>query len=153
MSLHVSVHAMPPGPWPTRSIEFLGVPFAVLDLPPGSLSSPLGVSFESVGEQLASQPRCFFEPDGSFTWPGETDGVAWQIDGMLFDLAGAIRYVELKLSGQGAPLDFVLSSLGWPAAPLAFTLVREGVALAEPEFRRYAASLPAMPLSVGRDAP
>ena len=139
MILHVSVHAMPLGRWATRSIILLGVPFETLELPPGSLSSPLGVSFESVGDRLASQPRCFFEPDGSFTWPGETDGAAWQIDGMLFDLAGAVRYIELKLSGRDAPLDFMLASLGWPAAPLAFTLVREGVTLVEAEFRRYTA--------------
>lgn len=69
------------------------------------------VSFEQVEDRLSQLPRMLFELDGSFVWRGEKSAASgwppsssasnevaghWQVDGMLYDVAGRVCRVELK---------------------------------------------------------
>lgn len=61
------------------------------------------VSFEEVEQSMSQLPRMFFEMDGSFVWRGQlsnsSEGAVesnWQIDGMVYDVAGRVSRVELK---------------------------------------------------------
>ncbi len=62
--------------------------------------APLAIDFDSLGRELEQWPNLYFEWDGSFVWVSPqrlADGSpAWQVDGMLYDHAGALQYVELK---------------------------------------------------------
>jgi len=95
-------------------------------------NSNLAVSFEDVVSQLESLPRMFIEWDGSFVWRGETqDGltataVTWQLDGMVYDHLGTVRYVELKGNCPSEPWETLLSILGWPQQELTIHHVNEG---------------------------
>jgi hypothetical protein len=92
-------------------------------------------SFEQVVEALARLPRMFVEPDGAFVWVA-TGEPGWQMDGVLYDGAARLWYVELKGRCPQAKFDELLSALGWPETPVAFQLVEEAVALDEQGFRR-----------------
>lgn len=61
----------------------------------GADAHPLPVSFETAEAELAALERLYFEPDGAFLWVGKQPG-AWQIDGMLYDAAGSLQYVDLR---------------------------------------------------------
>jgi hypothetical protein len=94
--------------------------------------STLSVSFEEVLSQLESLPRMFIEWDGSFVWRGDTEpnsadaSAPWQLDGMIYDHLGAVRYVELKGNCVGEPWQKLISILGWPQQKLVVHLVPEG---------------------------
>jgi hypothetical protein len=94
-------------------------------------------TFEEVSVALAALPRMFVEPDGSFVWVASGEP-AWQLDGVLYDGAGRLWYVELKGRCPQEAFDRLLSALGWPATPVVFQLVREAISLDEGEFRGYA---------------
>ena len=100
------------------------------------LDRPLDSSFEAVGDRLSELPRVYFEPDGSFVGAGEQDGRRWQVDGVVYDRAGRVQYVELKGHSPREIFDRFLSALGWPATPLVFQLPRASLYLDEPEARR-----------------
>jgi hypothetical protein len=53
-------------------------------------------SFESFVDAIATWPGMFVEPDGSFVWAIDSGIARYQLDGMVYDRAGAIEYVELK---------------------------------------------------------
>ncbi|HVA47363.1 MAG TPA: hypothetical protein VNH11_13420 [Pirellulales bacterium] len=92
-------------------------------------------TFEQVAQSLADLPRMFVEPDGSFVWVAAA-GPAWQIDGVLYDGAERLWYMELQ--GRCPPHEFdrLLLALGWPETPVRVQLVREGELMEEQEFRR-----------------
>lgn len=57
------------------------------------------VSFEEVEQSMSQLPRMFFEMDGSFVWRGQYSSEQeqnWQVDGMVYDVAGRVSRVELK---------------------------------------------------------
>lgn len=56
---------------------------------------PLPVSFEAAEARLTALEQLYFEPDGSFLWRGRQPTV-WQIDGMLYDAAGRLQYIDLR---------------------------------------------------------
>lgn len=58
--------------------------------------NPIESDFDRIAENLQCVPRLYFEMDGSFIWTGESESTNWQLDGMLYDAAGAIQYVDLK---------------------------------------------------------
>ena len=104
-------------------------------------NAPLLVSFDEVLTALQQLNRMFIEPDGSFVWTGvAADGDNWQVDGNLIDRGNSLAYVELKGRCPEAELDKILGAIGWPKAPLAFELTRQGLVVDELEFRRLAAS-------------
>ncbi|MEZ6072617.1 MAG: hypothetical protein R3C10_20740 [Pirellulales bacterium] len=99
---------------------------------------PLAVTFDDALAALGQLARLDVEPDGFFTWVSARGPDDWKLEGQLVDAGPALMYVELKGRVPGDVLDDVLTTLGWPAAPLVFELVRAGVFLAEPAFRRWA---------------
>lgn len=92
-------------------------------------------TFEEVSEALGKLPRMFVEPDGSFVWVSGGQP-AWQIDGLLYDGAGRLWYMELKGRCPQEEFDQLLAALGWPARPVVVQLVREGALLTDEAFRR-----------------
>lgn len=94
--------------------------------------STLSVSFEAVLSQLDPLPRMFIEWDGSFVWRGEAEpnptnaDATWQLDGMIYDHLGAVRYVELKGNCTYEPWQKLITILGWPQQQLVIHLVPEG---------------------------
>ncbi len=124
-----------------QRVELAGIEYPALDFAPAALASAvLPRSFEQAEVALASLPRLFFEPDGSFVWVADSAESAWQVDGQLYDRDGRLVYVELKGHCPVAAFDRLLQTLGWPDAPLMFQLVREAVWLDEASFRRLAAT-------------
>ena len=117
IDFHVNIHAQPAagGPSPTLFAR----------------------TFEQVSESLAALPRMFVEPDGAFVWVASS-GPAWQLDGVLYDGAGQLWYVELKGRCPQSEFDQLLSALGWPQTPVVFQLVRDAVLLDEQAFRHHA---------------
>ena len=100
----------------------------------------LPVTFEEAYAALALLPRIDIEPDGFFVISGDLDGRRWQLDGHLYDFGDRLHRVELHGDCPAESLDVILACIGWPATPLAFELVMEGVPLAEPAFRQFAAA-------------
>jgi hypothetical protein len=94
-------------------------------------------TFEEASEALAALPRMFIEPDGAFVWVS-TSEPAWQLDGVLYDGAGRLWYVELKGRCDEEDFNLFLSALGWPQTTLVFQLVREGEWFCEQAFRQFA---------------
>lgn len=120
-------------------LELRGAAYRPLVIHPAMLAAAVfPVSFEQAEAALATLPRLFIEPDGSFVWVANDTQRSWQIDGNLYDRDGRLLYVEVKGSCSAAAFDQLLRALGWPDVPLAFQLVREAVYLDEASFRRYA---------------
>jgi hypothetical protein len=97
-------------------------------------------TWEDAAANLERLPRMIFEPDGSFVVSGNDTIGRWQVDGHLFDFAGRLQRLELHGSCPRAAFDELLACVGWPAQPLVFELVREGVTIDEQEFRLLSAS-------------
>lgn len=102
---------------------------------PSARDAFLPVSFEQALDALVQLSRLDAEPDGFFVVSGEADGRRWQISGHLFDFGDRLHRVELHGECPREAFDALLACFGWPATPLLFELVLEGVALEEAEFR------------------
>jgi hypothetical protein len=98
----------------------------------------LPVTFDDALAALTRLPRLDAEPDGFFVISGGQGATRWQVDGHLFDFNGGLHRVELHGDSPQQSFDALLACFGWPATPLVFELVREGVALDEAAFRRWA---------------
>lgn len=125
------VRVRPPDPLAGRPIVLRGATFEATE--GDGAPRPFPVTFERVCETLARLPRMFIEPDGALVWVGP----GWQLDGALVDRDERMLYAELRGTCPSESLDELLKGLGWPATELVFELVREGVVLTEPDFRRY----------------
>ncbi len=137
LRFHVNIFALPPyaadgGPVTLRGVELPTLRSQTFD-------AFLPVTFEAAYDDLAKLPRIDIEPDGFFVISGDLDGRRWQLDGHLYDFGNRLHRVELHGDCPPESLDAILACLGWPATPLVFELVIEGVALAEPQFRLFAA--------------
>ena len=53
-------------------------------------------SFEGLSAALANLPGMYFEMDGSFVWVDHRASPPNQMDGMVYDRAGRLEYVEVK---------------------------------------------------------
>lgn len=134
---HVAIHATPQATIAREPREIAGRSVSTLSLRPEHLTRSIPVSFEAALAALERLPRMFIEPDGSFVWVGEQGESAWQLDGVLFDRAGELVYVELKGTCPSARFDELLTTLGWPQVQFVFQLAREALFLDEAEFRRW----------------
>jgi hypothetical protein len=105
---------------------------------PPSFRAYFRVTFDQAMRALARLPRVDVEPDGFFVIAGDSDGQRWQVDGHLYDFNDRLHRVELHGQCPPAAFDAILACIGWPATPLAFELVMEGVALDEAAFRKWA---------------
>ena len=137
---HVAIHAAPETAVVRQQCDLAGRPASTLTLRPEQLTRSIPVSFEAALAALERLPRMFIEPDGSFVWVAERDEPAWQLDGVLFDRAGELVYVELKGNCPAARFDEFLTTLGWPHVAFVFQLAREAVFMDEVEFRRWTES-------------
>ncbi len=82
-------------------------------------SSEFQRTFEEYADSVSSWPGMFFEMDGSFVWSIPSDrpisnGLGkLQLDGMLYDRAGRIEYLDLKGSAdRGSWLKLFWALLG-----------------------------------------
>ncbi len=134
----VDVHARPPEPLARSRLELAGQWFETLLVPPGQAGVPLAVNFEETYAGLNQLTQLLIEPDGSFVWSSSGGEGRWQVDGVLYDRAEKLIYVELKGTCPTAQFDQLLSIFGWPQTRLMFQLVREAAFLDEANFRRQA---------------
>lgn len=134
VSLHpfpVGAVAGPPlvdahGTWPTI-------------LPPvDAAGRTMTADFDEALARLAALERAYVEPDGSFVWVGPGGDGRWQIDGNAYEREGRVLVVETKGTCPEEILDLFLAVWGWPAQALAVQLVRAGVFVDPPTFRRHA---------------
>jgi len=121
----------PHGTWPTI------VP------PPAAAGMTMAADFETALDRLAALERAYVEPDGSFVWVGPGGEGRWQIDGNAYERHGRVLVVETKGTCPEEILDRFLAVWGWPGQALAVQLVRAGVFVDEPTFRRHAAAVAA----------
>ncbi|QDU91561.1 hypothetical protein Pla175_49900 [Pirellulimonas nuda] len=143
LRFHTNLLAPPPAANEGPIVELRGLLLPTLTGPAGGppvFTNPLPVSFEQCQAELLTIPRLDAEPDGYFLVAGEADGQRWQVDGHMFELEGAMHRVEAHGACPPGVFDAILGSLGWPAAPLVFQLVQEGVVLREADFRCWAAA-------------
>jgi hypothetical protein len=133
---HVSVHAAPRDKRPGPQSVINGIHVETLDVTPAQLAEPMGTSFEDASAALEKLERMFLEPDGSFVWVSPQSDLRWQIDGVLYDRAGRLMFVDLKGDCTEEALDQLLSALCADKKPLMFQLVREAVFLDDEQFRR-----------------
>ena len=101
-------------------------------------NATLAISFEQLLAELEKLPRMFVEWDGSFVWRGGDskesfsnnegggNGDAWQLDGMVYDLLGAVRYVELKGCCPSQPWSEFMRALDCQNQVLVVHHVNEG---------------------------
>jgi len=134
---HVAIHAAPQVAPSRESRQQGDRRIDVLNLQPGDLTEAIPVSFETALAAMERLPRMFIEPDGSFVWVAQQGEPTWQVDGLLFDRAGQLVYVELKGTCPTERLDLLLAALGWPTVTLVFQLVREAMFLDEASFRAW----------------
>jgi hypothetical protein len=137
-SFHCTIHALPKEPLSTSVVERAGEKYPTLIVPPSTVGTPFGVSFEAAGMALGKLERMFFEPDGSFAWVSAASGDRWQVDGVLYDRQEKLLYVDLKGDCPPAEFDRLLTTFGWPGTPVMFQLAREALFLDEQAFRRWA---------------
>ena len=109
--------------------------------PAESAGMTMASDFEEALAGRAALERAFVEPDGSFVWVGPGGEGRWQIDGNAYERHGRVLVVETKGTCPVDVLDRFLAVWGWPGQPLAVQLVRAGVFVDEPTFRRHAAAV------------
>jgi hypothetical protein len=134
----VDIHAQPAAPLTRSRLELVGQWFETLVIPPGEAGTPFAVTFEEACAGLNRLEQLLIEPDGSFVWSASHGEPPWQVDGVLYDRAQKLIYVELKGTCPASQFDQLLTIFGWPATPMIFQLVREAAFLDEPNFRRQA---------------
>lgn len=93
----------------------------------GPDGGPLPSSFEGAAARLERIDRLFIEPDGSLVWT--CDSPRQQVDGVIYDAADRIQYVDL----QGC---CTLASWRTLLAALAPELGQRAVVLSLPDRRR-----------------
>jgi hypothetical protein len=138
LRFHANIFARPPHAADGNPVTLRGVELSTLRSQTFDAFFPL--TFEQAYDALAQLPRIDIEPDGFFVISGDFDGQRWQLDGHLYDFGDRLHRVELHGDCPSESLDAILACLGWPETPLVFELVMEGVALAEPQFRLFAAA-------------
>lgn len=129
--LHISLHVAPQSaadaPRGTE-VAIEGRSYQPLVISGAALQAPFARSFEEVGRRLEQLERMFFEPDGSFVWTGVADGGrSWQIDGVLYDRAGRLLYVDLKGACPLSAWQELLDALATPAERLVAQWTRQAV--------------------------
>ena len=107
-----------------------------MQIEPEDLGRPMAVSFEQAEESLGQLPNLYIEPDGSFVWVAAPAAEhPWQVDGVLYDRGDKMLYLEIKGSCPQVEFDQMLTTLGWPVAPLMFQATQHAVYLSEQDFR------------------
>lgn len=66
------------------------------------------ISFEKLDKTLSAWAKLASEPDGSFVWHPSPDQTVF---GMIYDVAGQVRYVELRGTFSGESLSKIAAAL------------------------------------------
>ena len=138
---HVNLFARPDAAVTSAAVELRGSSLPTLRAAEGgplTFDGFLPLSFEQALDALATLPRLDAEPDGFFVLAGGQGATHWAVSGQLFDYGGRLHRVELNGRCPADSFNALLACFGWPATPLAFELVEEGVALDEAAFRAFA---------------
>ena len=135
-AFEVSVFARPPSIRQTGQVVIAGEAYPVLDQEALQQGPLMPVTFEQVLDDLATQHGADAEPDGYFLLIGFEGGDRWQIDGHLYDRENRMWRLDLHGKCPRPKFDAMLRLVGWPATPLVFQLVQEGITLDEVDFRR-----------------
>ncbi len=137
-AFHATLWAARPRPPQGPLVPLRGDHFATLAPHVAPYLDPFPVTFEQAAAAMARLDRMLVEPDGSCIYSGDHPA-AWRLEGNLFDRDG--RLLNLQLWGRCPPpaFDRLLNCLDWPATQVVFECARDGVYLAEAEFRRFAA--------------
>jgi hypothetical protein len=115
-----------------------GTAWPLLAVRQEDLAIPLAIGFDEALARLARLERMYAEPDGSFVWTSSRAGLAWQVDGNLFDKDGRVLLVDMKGTCPPEEFDRLLRCFGWPAETVMMQVVRPAVFLEETVFRRHA---------------
>lgn len=132
-----SIHAQPDPAHFGDEMMLHGHSIRPLDLNRCPLTKPLEVSFEQASEKLNSWPNLLVEPDGSFVWSRRETTTPWQVDGVLYDRADRLLFVELRGCCPETAFDDLMGIFGWPATPLVFQLRQEALVINEADFRQF----------------
>ncbi len=135
----VSLHPRPRGAVAGAMLRDARGDWPTLVVPREAAGERMAIDFDLALERLAALERLYVEPDGSFVWVGPGNEGRWQIDGNAYERLGRVLVVEVKGRCPIAEWDRFLNVWGWPADPLMVQLVRAGVFVDEPTFRRLAA--------------
>lgn len=112
------------------------------EIEPLALSAPppaLPVTFDVAAQQLTAIEGLHLEPDGWFVWGRRSGGHRWQVDGQLTDGGERLEFVELRGRCPEEALDVLLAALGSAREEPLVQLVREGVYVDLPTFKRVSA--------------
>ena len=133
---HITLHVKPSGNWSRRTMNVEGIECELLDIPANRLDCPFPVSFEEACDSLSALPRLFIEPDGSFVWVSAVDvAPPWQLDGLLFDRAGRLLYVEVKGNCPAVMFKQLVAAVGGgPGTSFVVQLVRQAVCMDADDF-------------------
>lgn len=126
MSFHVVWHRAPTvvGDGPTWSGPQGSLP--TLNVANADLYLPWEITFEQAVAALELLPGMFCEGDGAWVWHPARGS---QVEGVLFDRAERLAYVELKGSCAGQDIDRLANALNPTGHALVVQLAREGVFL------------------------
>ena len=145
LTFDISLHPRPPGTAPGDSYrDDLGL-WPTLVVPRDAAGEPLMIGFDEALDRLAGLDRLYVEPDGSFVWVGPGGEGRWQVDGNAYERHGRVLNVDVKGQCPAADWERFLRAWGWPMADLIVQLVRAGVFVDEPTFRRRALARGAAP--------
>ena len=139
-TFHVTIHARPPQTELDAVRVLRGCTLQSLGVAPSELDCGFAQSFEEVQAALEQLPRMFFEPDGSFVWKIADGLPRQQLDGLLFDRDGRVRFVELKGACAHEEFERFIAALGTPVEGCLFQLVREAIVLDDTAFCKYASA-------------
>jgi len=137
-AFHALLHPRPEAVSPASAHADRWGVWPALAAGPAALAGTFPVGFEAVLEHLEKLPRMVVEPDGAIVWRGASAAADWQVEGTLRERQGRLASCELQGTCPPEALDRLLSAAGWPATAVMFELVRAGVFLEEPTFRRHA---------------
>ena len=147
-AFEITLHALPAEPAPGPAFTDASGTWPTLAISKPALAVSMAAGFDDALADLAELERMYAEPDGSFVWTSSNDvetgdgtHARWQIDGNAYERHGRVLVVETKGTCPVDVLDRFLAVWGWPEQPLAVQLVRAGVFVDEPTFRRHAAAV------------
>ncbi len=144
---HASLHPRPTTLPAAAPLTVAGVDWPSLAADQAVLAAGFPLSFETVATRLEQLPRMFLEPDGSLVWVGSSAEATWQLDGVLYDRAGRLLYLELKGWCPAEPFDALLRTLDWPETAVLVQWMAQGRYLDERVFRQLAGLAPTDPAS------
>jgi hypothetical protein len=140
---HANFYARPAALRAGGAAQLRGLELATLceaDGTPPTYVDFFPVTFEQTMERLAELPGVDAEPDGFFVVSGGPREDRWRVSGHLWDFSDRLHRMELHGECPAETLQALWRCCGGPEAAIACELVREGVALDEATFLRWAAA-------------